>query len=250
MMYVVGHRGAAGEAPENTIAGCRHAIDRGVRHIEIDLQLSADDQLVVIHDLSVNRTTGARGAIGKFSAAQLRAMDARCGTPPWPRKFQAGVPTLSALLRATPELKSMQLEVKAGSRATTRRIAELLAQRYPDRQAARGITVTCSKPYLHECLIEMAPHLDRGLVCQRARSLKKVAPLGCTLCVMHFSLANAETVSSLQAQGIAISAWTVNDPATVTALHQLGVESVITDYPSMALPLVARLNATANPKSK
>ena len=55
-MIVYGHRGARGEAPENTIAGARHAIERGVRHLEIDLRLSADDELVVIHDTGPRRT--------------------------------------------------------------------------------------------------------------------------------------------------------------------------------------------------
>ena len=57
-MQIFGHRGAAGEAPENTIAGARHAISRGTRYVEIDLRLSADNQLVIVHDNSTERTCG------------------------------------------------------------------------------------------------------------------------------------------------------------------------------------------------
>ena len=63
-MIVVGHRGAQGEAPENTVAGVRHAIDRGVRHLEIDLRLSSDGRLVVLHDDKLKRTTGDRRRVG------------------------------------------------------------------------------------------------------------------------------------------------------------------------------------------
>ena len=70
-MQVYGHRGAAGEAPENTIAGCLHAIERGARYIEIDLRLSSDNQLVVIHDKTLTRTTGKWGKPGKYKASEL-----------------------------------------------------------------------------------------------------------------------------------------------------------------------------------
>ena len=68
-ILVYGHRGAAGEAPENTIAGCRHAIDRGVRYIELDLRLTKDRQLVVIHDVSVDRTTAQKGKVERYNAS-------------------------------------------------------------------------------------------------------------------------------------------------------------------------------------
>lgn len=70
-MLVVGHRGAAGEASENTIAGFRHAIEHGVRHFELDVQISRDEKLVVIHDNKVNRTTYSRGRVNQFSAGEL-----------------------------------------------------------------------------------------------------------------------------------------------------------------------------------
>ena len=101
-MLVYGHRGAAGEAPENTIAGFRHAIERGTRHFELDVQMSKDDKLVVIHDNKVNRTTYCRGNVNQFTASELANMDARRGTPPWPRKRGANIATLDALLDATP----------------------------------------------------------------------------------------------------------------------------------------------------
>ena len=62
-MQLFGHRGAAGEAPENTIAGVKHAISRGVRQVEIDLRLSADNQLIIVHDNNALRTAGVKKAI-------------------------------------------------------------------------------------------------------------------------------------------------------------------------------------------
>ena len=75
-MIVYGHRGARGEAPENTIAGCRHAFERGARHLEIDLRLSKDQQLVVLHDDRLRRTAAVRGKVSHYTAKELAALDA------------------------------------------------------------------------------------------------------------------------------------------------------------------------------
>ena len=114
-MIVYGHRGAAGEAPENTIAGALHAVERGIRRLEIDLHLSKDHQLVVIHDDRLKRTAGVRGKVAEYSAAELARLDARASGPPWPSKRNTGVPTLTALVEALPQIRHWQLELKAGS---------------------------------------------------------------------------------------------------------------------------------------
>jgi glycerophosphoryl diester phosphodiesterase len=121
-MQIYGHRGAGGEAPENTIAGCLHGIERGVKYVEIDLRLSSDEQLVVVHDKTLTRTVGKRGKPSKFTAVELAAMDARQDGPPWPSKKDSGVPTLKALMKATRKLKGYQLEVKSDSKAVIERI--------------------------------------------------------------------------------------------------------------------------------
>ena len=76
MVYVVGHRGAAGVLPENTLAGFRYAIELGVDYVECDVHLSRDGQLVVMHDATVDRTTDATGAICDLDFNRIRALDA------------------------------------------------------------------------------------------------------------------------------------------------------------------------------
>ena len=240
-MQVYGHRGAAGEAPENTIAGCLHAIDRGAQYIEIDLRLSADDQLIVIHDKTLSRTAGKWGKAGNYKAGELAKMDARADGTPWPRKKNCGVPTLEALLKATGKLKGYQLEVKPDSNATIRRIARHLAERFATGNAARKVVVTSSNYYLHQYLGDFAPHIPRGLVITRPGSLSKLEELGCEYCVLHWSACNPYTIRQLRKSGTHVSVWTVNDAQMVKNLYKMKVDSVITDYPSMALPLVAAL---------
>ena len=113
-MQVYGHRGAAGEAPENTLGGFEHAWARGVRRFELDVHLAADDRLVVVHDARLHRTTGRSALVASLSSAELAALDARRGAPPWPRR--EGVPTLEAVMRALPRVESWQIEVKKPAR--------------------------------------------------------------------------------------------------------------------------------------
>ena len=240
-MQVYGHRGAGGEAPENTVAACLHAIERGAKYIEIDLRLSSDDQLVVIHDKTLKRTAGKWGAVRACKASELSRMDARADGPPWPRQQDCGVPTLEALLKATQKLKGYQLEVKPDSKTVLRRIARHLADRFDTPPASDRIVVTSSNFYLHECLAELAPHITRGLVILRPEAMEKLGQLGCSYCVMHWSACNPYTVRQLRKAGMHVSAWTVNAEQMIKNLYKLKVDSVITDYPSMAVPLVAAL---------
>jgi glycerophosphoryl diester phosphodiesterase len=89
MIYVVGHRGAAGVLPENTLKGYRYAIELGVQYVECDIRLTRDERLVVMHDATVDRTTNGSGAIRSLDFACVRALDAGDGEQ---------VPTLDEVL--------------------------------------------------------------------------------------------------------------------------------------------------------
>ncbi len=108
---LLGHRGAAFEAPENTLAGFAYAWRNGVRSFELDVRLSADQQLVILHDESLERTTGIQRKVGELSAAQLTELNAPGLFPDWPEK--ATIPLLEEVLRAySRDLKSWEIEIK------------------------------------------------------------------------------------------------------------------------------------------
>lgn len=240
-MKVYGHRAAAGEAPENTIAGCRHAIERGTRYLELDLGLSADEELVVIHDKKVNRTTYSRGAVQKYTASELAKMDARRSGPPWPRKKDAGVPTLNAVLEATPEIKGYYLEVKPGPLPVMQRMAQLLAERFDNRAAAKRVVISSMNQKLHSNLYDLAPHIHLGLVSLRPDAVRALDEFDYQHLVLPWGVCNPWVLRYARKRGVELAVWTVNDAQMIKNMYRLKVDSVITDYPSMALPLVASL---------
>ena len=113
-MLVYGHRGAGGEAPENTIAGCKHAIARGVQYLELDMRLSKDDQLVMLHDDTVNRTTDQQGKVSTYTVAELKKMDARRSGTPWPNKRDTGIVTLDAIAEGDTRNQGVSVRSKNG----------------------------------------------------------------------------------------------------------------------------------------
>ncbi|MGB3598653.1 MAG: glycerophosphodiester phosphodiesterase family protein, partial [Pseudomonas neustonica] len=110
---IYGHRGARGEAPENTLPSFQKALDTGVTRVELDLHLSADQQLMVIHDPTLKRTTGRRGKVAQHNAADLMQMDARRAIPGWAESCP--IPSLDQLFSRFPQMQHYQLEVKSGS---------------------------------------------------------------------------------------------------------------------------------------
>jgi glycerophosphoryl diester phosphodiesterase len=114
---VIGHRGAAAYAPENTLASFRRAIELGVDALEFDVRRAADGVAVVIHDSTLDRTTDRRGPVAKLTSADLARADAgfhfqEDGDPARPFRFLGlGVPTLREVLTAFPETPLL-IEIK------------------------------------------------------------------------------------------------------------------------------------------
>ncbi|MEM0954855.1 MAG: glycerophosphodiester phosphodiesterase [Pseudomonadota bacterium] len=251
-MIVYGHRGARGEAPENTIAGAKHAVRRGVRHLEIDLRLSADGELVVIHDSSVTRTAGpipsSRGRgkemVEALDSRMLAKLDARQDGPPWPNKRDTGVPTLSRLVKAVPEIKHWQLELKSLGRAQNPELAQAVVAWLQTHAIAA--VVTSSSTALLRAVKRALPEQPIGLVATKEDIESTLDELGCDYLIAHWKTLNdGRRQRRIQKRGIHISTWTVNDASVVETLYRQGIDSVITDYPSMALPLVAGLKRRA-----
>ena len=112
-LMVIGHRGAAGDAPENTVASIREALRQDADAIEVDLHQSLDGVVVAIHDDTVDRTTDGEGKVANLTVAQLKELDAGA----WFDIEYPGqrIPTLDEVLAATPPETTLILELKRGS---------------------------------------------------------------------------------------------------------------------------------------
>lgn len=240
-MKIYGHRGAAGEAPENTIAGCLHALERGAECLEVDLRISADNQLVVVHDASTGRTTDTRRQVSKCTAAELQGLDARYSSPPWPDSHNCHIPTLAELLQATTNCESYFLEIKDAARQDRDLLIDLLQAQFPSQSASQKIIITANDRTFLENLKEEMPYLKTGWLGFNMEIFWRHNNLPFEHVLLSQAMCNYFLIKRLKKMGFKISAWTINDPMSIRNLYHLNIDNLITDYPSMAVPLVGKL---------
>ncbi|HEX5360324.1 MAG TPA: glycerophosphodiester phosphodiesterase [Fluviicoccus sp.] len=242
-MDILGHRGARGEAPENTLSGFQHLLGLGIQAVEFDIQVSADQQLVIIHDRNVDRTTSASGPVSSFTAHQLSALDA-CHHRRyfdadnhrywWPHSD--GIPRLQDVLNLFPTSHHLQLEVKAATEADSKAVIRLLPAICREFKA-RAVTTSFNLDYL-EGIRAAAPEIPRGVLFEQdctGGMVETALALGCVSIGPHFSLCSRELVAQAHAAGLTVSTWTVNEPDDMRVLRDMGVDSIITDFPQLAL---------------
>lgn len=238
-MLLFGHRGAAGEAPENTLAGFAYARRAGVRAFEFDVRLAADGELVVLHDESPLRTTGVPGAVGSFTAAQLAALDARSIHTTWPEPV--GIPTLAQVLAAHPDMEAYQIEIKRAAAAALpvicRKLADLL-----DEFGMKGRTVVSS--FEPDALVAMAA-VDRGQALAYIGAydspawVDQAVALGCVGACIPLKSGTQAVVDAAHAAGLQVTGWPGNSEDDLARLLTWGVESITSDFPSRALAYLA-----------
>jgi len=230
---VIGHRGAAALAPENTLAGFRAAASAGARWVEFDVKLSADGVAVLMHDDTLDRTTDGSGAVAAAPAAAIAALDAGA----W---FGAGfrgerVPTL---VEAIAELERLGLganiEIKpcpGRAEATAREVAAVVAAAWPGSLPAP--LLSSFEPACLAVTRDHAPALPRGLLVKRLapdwRALAAV--LGCASVNLGRRHASASGIAAVLGSGLKLVIWTVNEAVEAARLLAVGASAIITDRP-------------------
>ena len=234
MTLIYGHRGARGEAPENTLASFQACLNAGVTRCELDLHLSKDKQLMVIHDANLKRTTGRSGKVSQHTAEQLMQMDARHNTVPWPTACP--IPSLEQLFTLCP-FNHWQLEVKEASRTRaieTIRAIDELSTRFAMQDK---IIISSSSRTVLRAAQDQAPHLARGFVAEYAwlDPIKIARRYQCQMLVLNWALCTEQRLGQAQQAGLHVSVWTVNEPTLMRWLAACGADSLITDFPGLAI---------------
>lgn len=226
---IVAHRGAGALAPENTLVALRLAASLGFAGVEVDARLAACGTPVLMHDDTLERTTDGRGRVEAHALEALRRLDAGV----WYGNEFAGerVPTLEAactLCRAQGQW--MNVEVKPGTDAarTGSVLAAALARHWGEASPAPVLS-----SFSDEALAAAgreAPQLPRGLLVDGPGDWSaRARGLGCVAVHVRHDLLDGQTVEALHEAGLAVVAWTVNEPGLAAALLDWGVDALVTD---------------------
>ncbi|MBA2277072.1 MAG: glycerophosphodiester phosphodiesterase [Chloroflexia bacterium] len=229
---LTGHRGARGEAPENTLSGFAYAKRLGLTAVEFDVHLSRDGELVVIHDATVDRTTNGSGPVADFTAAELAALDARASVPDWPEP--CGVPTLAQVLDIVGGLETLLVEIKRDEPARLERVVPAVLRLLGERGLTDRVIVTSFEPVALELVQHHAPGQTRGYIgaWDGPDFLETALRLGCRSAHVSSRGGSAEMVAACHTAGLGVFGWPCNDEETLHRLLAWGVDGFTTDQPT------------------
>ncbi len=226
---IVGHRGAAMHAPENTLAGLREAARQGCRWVEIDVRLTADGGMVLMHDPTVDRTTTASGRVRDLPLAEIAGMDAGA-------RFDAAfagepVPALADALGLAHRLGlQLDIELKCEPGEAAAAGAALVREIEKDWQ---GDAPPLISSFDHAALAAVRADLPVAVVTPTLSDNWREAFVSLGAASLHVGERGLtrEAVVPLVAGGIEIGVYTVNDAARAKELLSWGVAAVFTDRP-------------------
>ena len=233
---VIGHRGAAAAAPENTLASIAKAHELGCRWVELDAKLSFDKIALLMHDERLERTTNGSGQVADHSAADLQRLDAGS----WKGADFAGerIPRLAEAIALMARLgMGANIEIKpcpGREIETGRAVALELRRRWP---RGLGLLVSSFSAASLEAARAVAPELPRGLLVEAPPPdwTATVRRLGCVSLHPWYEDTEPETIAAARELGIAVLVYTVNDARRAAELLEAGVASCITDVPDRLL---------------
>ncbi len=232
---IVGHRGASAAAPQNTLAAFRKAVDLGADGVELDVQLSADHVLVVIHSFTVDETTDGTGGVADKTLAQLKELDAGCKFGP---QFAGErIPTLPEVLETLGGRLLANIELKVFDPRDNRLSAPVVET--VRKHAMEGRVIFSSfNPVVLRSIKRLAPDIPAGLLVAphlafylRRAWLAPLVPHEARH--PHFTMLTETTMRWYRARGLRVNTWIVDDPAEMRRLIDLGVDGIITNKPDV-----------------
>ncbi len=253
---VFAHRGGAGLWPENTLFAFRNAWALGVDVLEMDVHITRDGHIVVIHDSTVDRTTNGTGRVRDFTLAELQALDAGYRFTPdggktYPYRGKGiRIPTLEEVFDAFPDGR-FNIEVKTDAPDAVGPLADLIKRKGVEDRVIVGSFDQAIVDELRARLPHVATFASQSEVTafwvfQTLRLARAWRPVPDTLQVpTHHRLGGYDVtvvtpgfVQAAHSLGVRVDVWTINDPDEMARLLDMGVDGIMTDYPDKLLDLM------------
>lgn len=240
---LIGHRGVPALAPENTIESFKLAFEQGADIVEMDVRLSRDNQVVVIHDSDLRRTTGSSKRVRELTLQQLQQLNAGQSHPAW-RQSNCRIPSLREVFELFPD-KLLAIEIKENSSLLIRKVMSLIAEfgrnqltlvqifrlGKKEAQLARQLAHS-STPAIHT---GHSKHEQWywGVLANLPRTSWKFQSQSKILDFpqkrLGLPVITRALVANAHANGVSVFAWTVNKPKDIARLYKLGVDAIYTD---------------------
>jgi glycerophosphoryl diester phosphodiesterase len=237
---IVAHRGASFDAPENTLAAFRLGWEQKADACELDIYLTKDGQIAVMHDATTKRTAGKDARVDQQTIEELRALDAGA----WKGEKWKGekIPMLSEVLSLIPEGQQLFIEVKCGPEI----LPELQRVIKASGKKASQLVIISFNFAVVEGARKAMPEIDAyflaaykadkktGVIPTYAALLEKAKAANLTGLDLDFKYPlDATAIAQAKAVGLKIQVWTVDDPTVAKRLAEAGVQGITTNKPAM-----------------
>ncbi|MBI4356043.1 MAG: glycerophosphodiester phosphodiesterase [Candidatus Omnitrophica bacterium] len=226
----IAHRGASRSAPENTLPAFHRALRDGADAIELDVRLTRDERVVVVHDERLERTTNGGGWVHRHTRRQLSALDAGVWFAPAYRGTR--IPTLTEVLRLVHGRATLHIELKPRAGHARRLASQLLAVLRRGRALSSVVLASFDLQALRACRALHAT-IPLAVLCSRhpAVALRAARRLRAAAFHPHWSLVTPRLVRDCHALGLRVHPWTVDASRRMRQLLGWGVDGVCTNDP-------------------
>lgn len=251
-VQVIAHRGGAALRPENTLAAFAHAAELGADMLEMDVRLSSNGMIVVIHDATVDRTTDGSGRVNDLPLDRLRVLDAGYrwsadGGRTYPyRGAGIRIPTLDEVFVRHATMR-MNIEMKDPDLALAQRLCELVRSRGMNAKVLiasfHSEVMTTFRAQCPEVATSMTASEARLFVGLHLASLSTAYSPGAHALQIPYRfgehiLATPALIQAARRRNLATHVWTINDEARMRELIATGIDGIITDRPNLLLQLI------------
>lgn len=235
---VFGHRGARAYAPMNTIASFELALAQGADGVELDVRLTRDGEMVIMHDDRIDATTDGEGFVHDFTLAEIQALDAGS----WFNDSFRGarVPTLDEVFEVIGKRTRINVEIKAETADETE-IEAKVADAIRRHKLSHSIIVSSFNPLTLGRFRAVMPEVPIGFLYAPDTPpilFDLIAELPHEARNPYYEQIDAELMAWAKREGYRVNTWTVNDPAKAVELTAMGVDCIITDNPDTILAAV------------
>ena len=222
--WAVAHRGGAKLAPENTLKAFNNAVRLGSNAFELDIHLTSDGDLVVIHDHTLNRTSHKDGVVGEMTLADIKKAD-------------PSIPSLREALRAAKGHCRVLVEIKAGPKGRYIGLEKVLLQQLKQEKMLDQVVVIS---FNQDALKELRNKVTTGLLYAWPLDPAQVKKdLGVQYLCPQAKLATPKLIQEAHSLGMRVNAWTVNDKAEMATLLKSGIDAITTDLPDQLKQVMA-----------
>ena len=214
-MQVIAHRGASFFEPENTLRAVERAVKMGADFVEVDVRMSKDNRLVIMHDADINRTTDGKGLVKDYTLQELKKLDAGDGET---------IPTLDEVIACVKDRVCLVIEIKEPG--TEGKILEKINE--------NKLENTILTSFYHKSIKnarKMNPSVDAGIIftCQPVDVNQMASNASANIIFPGYKYLDDDLIKQAHRNGILVYPWTIDDKGIFEKLVEIGVEGIVTN---------------------